>query len=92
MNFTEEYALKIGEKVLRDTGLQDDGKYLFKGENTWLVSFPYGTDINGKSRASMHIVIFDNNGIAFDISYKNGRIILDYDKENDKYSVKKQRP
>ncbi|NAS31514.1 hypothetical protein GTQ40_11065 [Flavobacteriaceae bacterium R38] len=108
MNFTEEYALQIGKKVLKDTELWDtdvgapsvrfdDGKYLHIGENTWLVSFPYGAedfgrDDNGKSRASMHVTIFDDDGIATSVSYRNGNVRLDYDKENDKYSIKEQRP
>lgn len=108
MNYTEEYVLQLGEKVLKDTGLwdndietptarYDDGKYLHLGENTWLVGFPYGAedfgrDIDGTSNASMLITIFDDDGIATSVSYRNGYVTLGYNKEEDKYFIKEQRP
>lgn len=108
MNYTKENVLEIGEKVLRDIEFWNDdienpnarydkGEYLHIGENTWLVSFPYGaedygTDSNGKSRASMHITIFDDDGIATNVSYKGGNVKLDYNIEKDKYIIKEQRP
>ncbi|SEC42306.1 hypothetical protein SAMN04489761_2951 [Tenacibaculum sp. MAR_2009_124] len=109
MNYTEKYALKIGEKVLRDIKFWDDdietptAKYIKKGltlvfpENAWLVSFPYGkedygTDINDRSRATIHVTIFDDDGIATSISYKNGYIKLGYNTGEENYYVKEQRP
>lgn len=108
MNYTEEYALQLGEKVLRDiefwdddiempTARLDEGEYLHIGENTWLVSFPYGaedygTDNNDKRRASMHVTIFDDDGIATSVSYRNGNVRLKYNEEEDKYYIEEQRP
>jgi len=108
MNYTEEYVLELGKKILKDiefweddiekpSARFDDGKYLHIGENSWLVSFPYGaedygTDNTGKSRASMHITIFDDDGIATSVSYRNGYVKLKYNTEDDKYSIAEQRP
>lgn len=108
MNHTKEYAIALGEKVLRDIGYWggdvetpsarfDAGEFIVIGENTWLVSFPYGAedygkDVDGRSNASRHITIFDSDGIAKNISYRNGYVELGYNEEEDKYFIAERRP
>ena len=64
---------------------------------SWLVSFPYGAedygrDANGISYASLMITIFDDDGIATSISYRNGYVKLGYNIEEDKYFIVERRP
>jgi hypothetical protein len=109
MNYTEEYALQIGWKVLKDIEFWDDDieapstKYVKKSislafpENIWLVSFPYGaedygTDSNKRSRASMHVTVFDDDGISTSVSYRNGHVKIGYNITEDKYFIEEQRP
>ena len=45
----------------------------------------YGAEDFGKGAAHMMISISDEDGIAHDISFRNGYILLSYDQQNDKY-------
>lgn len=63
---------------------------------SWLVSFSYGAEdfgVNreGISRASIHITIFDDDGVVTNISLRNGYIKLGYNKEDDKYFIEDRR-
>lgn len=99
---TKEEALNEGIKVMEDIGFlynsndninvkSDNGEYLLKGKNTWLISFHYGLEDYGKN-VGAHVMIMDETGRGVDISYRNGYIKLGYDEENDKYFVEEQSP
>ncbi|MEP0266692.1 hypothetical protein [Dokdonia sp.] len=108
MNYTEDYAITLAEKVLKDIGYWgedyeeptvrfDAGEYIVIGKDTWLVSFPYaaedyGRDVDGHSNALRHVTIFDSDGIATSISYRNGHVELGYNIEEDIYFIADRRP
>lgn len=104
MKTTESQAIKIAKKVLKDIEFWDDdiespiarydpGKEIQIGTNIWLIGFGYGAkdfgqDANGRSRANVMVTINDETGTALDVISKGGYMLLAYNNDENKYSVK----
>lgn len=99
---TKQQALNIGHKVLNDLKMdydrtyEDNVKFFEKKTNvifpvdSFIFFYEYGKEDFGENVGGS-ISIDAITGIAYNISYRNGFILLEYDENNNKYHISKKR-
>jgi len=100
MKLTEQEAIAIATKVLKDINFWDTDLVLPKAqyldevvlkddpyeEPHWLVSFSYGMEDFGEDVARVFIKIDDDSlKVGKLISFRGGLMQIEYDETNDKY-------